>query len=516
MNSGMLEKPRQWWQSLKQSQKITLILGCAVILVTIVVLAQLVLRPAYAPLFTELEPQDAGKIIEELESSKTPYRLTDNGRTVEVPEDMVYRMRIQMASSGVLYSSGVGFELFDQKKFGITEFEQHVGYQRALQEELRRTIVQLDEVEQARVHLVLPRESVFLDQQVIPSASIALKLRPLAKLDASQVRGIQSLVMGSIQGLAPENVHIIDMKGNVLNDSLDPAGEETLSASAVERYELKRKFEKEMESRIQQMLNRILGPGRAVAMISADLDFDRQETVRTEHGPGAVLSEQSLVEQGTAAAPGGVPGMDSEMPGETMPFVDTAGGSGYSREQRTINYEVDTTQQIIVKSPGSIRNLSVSVIVDGNFTRANLDSIQQVVAAAVGYNAARGDQLTVSSMTFNDASIPSFDEPAMAEPPATVTFNPLNPLHAGIAAGALLFFLLMALLLRRRGHRRRREMAQASLKAEEEARRKTQEEIGKKQIVIEEPQPGYRSLVKQVAREKPNDVVEVLKVWLRE
>lgn len=515
MNSGMLERLRQWWQSLRQSQKITLIAGCTVILVTIVFLAQLALRPAYAPLFTELEPQDAGKIIEELESTNTPYRLANNGRTIEVPEDMVYRMRIQMASAGVLYSSGMGFELFDQQKFGVTEFEQHVGYQRALQEELRRTIVQLAEVEQARVHLVLPRESVFLDQQVTPSASIAIKLKPGTRLDADQVRGIQSLVMGSIQGLAPENVHIIDMQGNVLNDSLQLDSEEALSASALERFDLKRKFENEMEARVQQMLNRILGPGRAVAMISADLDFDHQETVRTEHGPGAVLSEQTLVEEGTTAAPGGPAGTDSEMPGMDMPFLDTGTEDGYSREQRSVNYEVDTTQQVTVKAPGDIRSLSVSVIVDGTYTQANLESIQQVVASAVGYNAARGDQLTVSGMNFNDASIPSFEDPVEAAPETPVPVT-LNPLLAGAAAGALLFILLLVFLLRRRAHRKQQELARAALEAEEEARRRAEEEIKQKQIVIEEPQPGYRTVIKQLAREKPADVVEVLKVWLRE
>jgi len=509
----MLDRLRQWWQSLRQSQKITLILGCALILVTIAVLAQLVLRPAYTPLFTELEPLDAGKIIEELESAKTPYRLADNGKTIEVPEDMVYRLRIQMASTGVLHSSGVGFELFDQKKFGITEFEQHVGYQRALQEELRRTIVQLSEVEQARVHLVLPRESVFLDEQVTPSASIALKIRPNVNLNADQVRGIQSLVMGSIQGLAPENVHIIDMNGNMLNDTLKTNAEETLSASSMERYELKKNYERELENRVQQMLNRILGPGRAVAMITADLDFDHQETVRTEHGPGAVLSEQSMFEEGTSAATGGVPGMDSEMPGETMPFADNGTGNGYTREQQATNYEVDTTQQVTVKAPGSIRSLSVSVVVDDTYLPDNLDNIQQVVASAVGYSALRGDQMTVSSMSFNDASIPSFEEPASeAVPPVTL---PVNPLVAGIALGTLLLLVLAAAFFRRRANKRR-EMLLA-IEADEEALRRAQEEKAeKKQIVLDEPQPGYRSVIKQISKDKPTEVVEVLKVWLRE
>lgn len=510
----MLDRLRQWWQSLKQSQKIILILGCTFILVTIALLAQLTLRPAYVPLFTELEPQDAGKIIEELESGNTPYRLADNGRTIEVPEEMVYKLRIQMASAGVLYSNGVGFELFDEKKFGITEFEQHVGYQRALQEELRRTIVQLNEVEQARVHLVLPKESVFLDEEVTPSASIALKLKPNQELEPIQVRGIQSLAMGSVQGLAPENIHIIDMEGNVLNVSLDLQQEEQLPASALERYDLKRKFEKEMETRIQQMLNRILGPGRAVAMISADLDFDQQETVSTEHGPGAILSEQTLTEEGAGDTAGGPPGMDSEMPGDTMPFADTGADANYSREERTTNYEVDTTQQVTVKALGSIRSLSISVVVDGDLTRANLDNIQQLVASAVGYQAARGDQLKVSGMTFNDASIPSFEEPAAAaaETLPAILKNYLT--IAGLAVGGLLLMLII-LILRRRA-RRRYEMLLAQ-QEEEAARRRTEEEKeGGKQLVIEEPKPGYRTLIKQLAKEKPSEVVEVLKVWLRE
>ncbi len=512
MSSGMLDRPRQWWQSLKQSQKLTLIAGCALILVTIAVLAQMVLRPAYAPLFTELEPVDAGKIIEELENANTPYRLADNGKTIEVPENMVYKMRIQMASTGVLHNSGLGFELFDEKKFGITEFEQHVGYQRALQEELRRTIVQLDEVEQARVHLVLPRESVFLDDQVTASASIALKLKTNTTLSADQVRGIQSLVMGSIQGLNQENVHIIDMHGNMLNSNLEPENEETLSASALEKYELKKQYERELENRVQQMLNRIVGPGRAVAMITADLDFDRQETVRTEHGPGAVLSEQTLVEDGTSATTGGIPGMDSEMPGDTMPFADTGTGNGYSREQQTINYEVDTTQQITVKSPGSIRSLSVSVVLDGNYSPPNLESIQQVVASAVGYSAQRGDQITVSSMNFNESAIPSFDEPDVV--PVTPGL-PVNPTIAGIVLGTLLLLALAVVFLRRRAARRRAELL--ALEAEEEALRRTKEEkVEQKQITLDEPQSGYRSIIKQISREKPAEVVEVLKVWLRE
>ncbi len=515
MNSGILASLRQWWQSLGQTQKILFLLGCVAILAVIGVLGRFILRPAYAPLFTELGPQDAARIIEQLESTQTPYRLAGNGTIIEVPKDLVYKLRIQMASAGILYNNGAGFELFDEKKFGITEFEQHVGYQRALQEELRRTIVQLDEVEQARVHLVLPRESVFIDEKVTPSASIALKLKPFAKLEPNQVQGIQSLVMGSVQGLSPENIHIIDMHGNVLNEFLAYANGDSYAVPS-HRFELKRQLEKELESRVQQMLNHILGPGRAVTMVTAELDFDQEETVRTEYGPGSVLSEQTINETGSSEAAGGIPGADSEMPGVTMPFADTGGGSSYSKEQTTTNYQVDTTRQTVIKAPGNIRRLSVSVVVDGEYNQEQLESLQQVVAAAVGYDAARGDQLAVSSMTFNEASIPSFQEetPASPQPPAALPLQ-RQFIVAGAAAGALLLLLLLFLLLRRRA-RRRREMLLQQQAAEEARRKAAQEAEQEKEIVIEEPKPGYRTLIKKIARERPSDVVEILKVWLKE
>lgn len=507
MNSRFLVKIRQWWQTLERPRKIMFMAGCAVILVTVAVLGSLLLRTNYAPLFTELESQNAAKVIDQLESMSIPYRLTNNGKTIEVPEDQVYKLRIQMASEGVLHDNGAGFELFDEKKFGITEFEQHVGYQRALQEELRRTVVQLSEVEQARVHLVLPRESVFLDEEVVPSASIALKLKPYAELKPNQVQGIQSLVMGSIEGLTPENIHIIDMQGNVLNDSLSET--ESLTAAALENYELRRKYEKEMETRLQQMLNRILGPGRAVAMVSADMNFDHEQTVRTEHGPGAVYSEQTINEEGTGGTAGGVPA-DAEMPGEQLPFLGNQTDSNYNKEQTTTNYQVDTTEQTLVKSPGTIRRLSVSVTVDGEYTPNNLDSLQQTLASAVGYNAARGDQITVSSMAFNEEANPNFNE--TAETPTLTDQRYL--ISAGIALAVLILLLVLFLLLRRRA-RRRRELLELQ-EAEEQARQEAAIAEEQQEFIIEEPKPGYRTQIKEIAKDRPDDVAEILKVWLKE
>ncbi|MFZ5650287.1 MAG: flagellar basal-body MS-ring/collar protein FliF [Bacillota bacterium] len=224
MNLGqLLARFGERWRNLNQTQKVLAILAVVGVLTALTVLSQIVFKTPYAPLFTGLDPKDAGKISEELKKEKIPYRVANQGKTIEVPENAVYETRIKLASSGALYSSGVGFELFDQKKFGITEFEQQVGYQRALQEELRRTIVQVEAVEQARVHLVMPKKSLFLNDQTEPSASIALKLKPTAKISGENVRGIVELVAGSVEGLKPENINVIDMQGNSLSDGLRTA-----------------------------------------------------------------------------------------------------------------------------------------------------------------------------------------------------------------------------------------------------------------------------------------------------
>ncbi len=509
MNSNIMDKLRQRWQTLNSSQKIIFVSGCAGILITIAVLSRLLLSPTYAPLFTELESQNASKIIEQLETLQVPYQLTNNGKTIEVPEDQVYKLRIQMASAGALYNSGQGFELFDEKKFGITEFEQQVGFQRALQEELRRTIVQLDEVDQARVHLVLPKESVFLDEQAVPSASIALKLKPYAKLEPDQVRGIQSLVMGSIQGLTSENIHIIDMQGNVLNEDMENGDGEFSSASALKNYEIRREYEKEMEQRLQQMLNRILGPGRAVAMVAAELDFDRQEILQSKYGPGTIQHEERLTEKGSGITGGGVPGTDAQMPGDTMPFVTGNTGSEYSRDQNTNDYQVNTDQQTLIKALGNVKRLSVSVVVDGNYTQTKLDSLQQVIAGAIGYDQKRGDQLNVSSMNFDKSSLPNFEETPVQ---SLVDKRLIIP---GAIAGALLLMLVVFLIFRRRARRRYEEsLIQQQIK--EDTLSQVVQEEPMQEKVEEDPIVKQRKSLKQVAQERPAEVVEILKIWLRE
>ncbi|MFZ5648336.1 MAG: flagellar basal-body MS-ring/collar protein FliF [Bacillota bacterium] len=517
MNLGqLLARFGERWRSFNQSQKVLAILAAIGVLTALIVLSQVVFKTPYAPLFTGLDPKDAGKISEELKKEKIPYKVTNQGKTIEVPENVVYETRIKLASSGALYSSGIGFELFDQKKFGVTEFEQQVGYQRALQEELRRTIVQVEAVEQARVHLVMPKKSLFLNDQTEPSASIALKLKPTAKISGENVRGIVELVAGSVEGLKPENIHVIDMQGNSLSDGLKLGDKSAnLTKVAMDRYEIRRAYEKEMETRIQGMLRQILGPGMAVAMVTAELDFDQQQYKAITYDKGQVLSEHNIAE--TGSGPGGssgVPGTDSELPGRSIPASGGGGGgSSFSRQENTTNYQIPSKEETVVKSPGSPKRLSVSVVLNGNYSQAQLQQVHDMVSAAIGFNSARGDQINVSSMAFDDSDKKDLGA-EMAKQKAMEEERDRYIMMAAVGLSVVILLLLLISYIKRQ-RRLRAERLEELRRLEEEAERKALLEAG--DVKIEVPRIATRQdEVRDLASENPEGVAEILKLWMKE
>ncbi|MFZ5590396.1 MAG: flagellar basal-body MS-ring/collar protein FliF, partial [Bacillota bacterium] len=411
--------------------------------------------------------------------------------------------------------SGSGFELFDQQKFGVTDYEQQVAYQRALQEELRRTIVQLEEVEQARVHLVLPRKSLFIDEQTPPSASVVLKLKPGARLEPGQVKGLVDLIAGSVQDLKPENVHIIDLAGNSLTDALNLGSDAAaLSGLALQHYEVQREYEKALESRVAQLLGRILGPGKAVAMVSAELDFSQQQTTSVNYGPSQLLSKQEISETSSGGSgAGGVPGAESNLPGGSIPAQGGEGSSSYSRQQVTTNYQVPSQQQTVIKPPGTLKKLSVSVVLNGNYPQNQIDEIRKLVATAVGYDETRGDSIAVSGMAFDDSLQKEF---AAGEQVDKRNAMYIEPVWIYLAGGLLLAGLLVGMVVWRR-----RRRYQVWLKEQEELRRAAEqaarvEEEPSSFLKPEEKTRTVQDDLKEFAREHPNEVADILKLWLKE
>lgn len=411
-----LDKLQSYWSKRTTSQRILIAGLAAALIVAFILMIFWLNRPDYKVLYTNLYPEDANRVVEALNAEKVPYTLQDNGKTVLVPADRVYDLRLKIAGEGALQGQGIGFEIFDQIKIGQTDFVQRINYQRALQGELARTISEFPQVERARVHLVIPRKSLFLEEQIPPTASVVLKLKDGAKLENSQVKGIVNLVAMSVEGLEPNNITLTDMRGQTLYQPEDEEGAMGLSNTQIE---YKAETEKKMERRIQELLMPIVGPQKVIARVNTEIDFSQKTITKELYNPDVtvVRSEQRSEEstKGRANLEGGVPEANFRGDG----FVGSLSTQDSSRESRTTNYEINKEEQQIITPTGGVDRLSVAVIVDGTYTKtgaegemeyvprseAEMERIRELVKNAVGFDSARGDSVEVTNIAFGAPEI---------------------------------------------------------------------------------------------------------------
>ncbi|EEG76529.1 flagellar basal-body MS-ring/collar protein FliF [Dethiobacter alkaliphilus] len=500
------------WQQLSQRKKIAAIVMAVAIIVTLFFLGQAIARPRMALLFTGLEPVDAGRIAARLQEMNVQYSLDDEGRTILVRQDMVDDVRIQLASDESLnIGGGSGFELFDQTNLGATDFNRRMDYLRALQEELRRTIVRLDEVEQARVHLALPEPSVFIQDSAEPSASIVLALSPVSRLDSERVRGIVHLVAGSVENMRPENVTVIDTTGNILSDQLDNLDPtKQLAEATMAQLDIKRSFEKELERRVQVMLERILGPGQAIAMITADLDFDSHESTVITFDSEGVPRSQTITEEyfeGAGVVPGEA-GADSNIPG--YPWVGGTGDSTYERYDETTNYEINETTERQIRAPGKLVQLNASVVVNdngGQLSQAQVRQISEAVEAALGYQVGRGDSISVQGMSF-DTSHQEDAMLAMEEAARREMIERYVTIGAIALAAIIIFFVILRAF--RAWRERQLEAELAALASAPKIQEEPAEEME------ETPQQRLHKRVRDLAEREPESVAHLIRAWLAE
>jgi flagellar M-ring protein FliF len=411
----------------------------------------------YRPLFSNLNADDAGEIVKKLKEQKVPYRISDDGKALLVPSDKVYDLRLAMASEGLPQGGGIGFEIFDRKNFGMTEFVQKLNYQRALQGELSRTISQIAGVESARVHLALPEKTLFKESEKPATASVVLKMRSNRSLRETEVQGVVHLIASSIEGMDPDHITVLDSRGKMLssNSPTDPASK--LSGT---RQETQRLFEKNEEEKLQSLLDRVVGSGKSVARVSANFDFKQVEKYEERYDPeaAAVRSEQRTEEKGgLTSTASGAPGVQSNQAKSTLPGATTGGGS---KSDETLNYEVSRSTARIIEPVGSLSKVSVAILVDGKYDLApgakpsakprylprtpdEMQKIEALVKGAVGYNAERGDQVTVANIPFQETG--EVEEPAKwYNAPFMQTL--LKNGMIGLGFLALLFFVIRPLL----------------------------------------------------------------------
>lgn len=369
----------------------------------------------YQVLYSNLTEQDAGEVVGKLKERGIPYEITSGGSAVLVPSSKVYELRLALASEGLPRGGNVGFEIFNQQSLGMTEFVEKLNYQRALQGELVRTIRQFSEVEDARVHIVMPKESVFLDESEPASAAVMLKIRPGRSLSQRQVEGVVHLVSASVQGLRPENVKVVDMAGRTLFAREDEGSAASLTAS---QLEYQRNLEDGLKRKIEGILEKVVGGGKVIARVSADVDFTQQSLTHEIFDPeGAVPRSRQSSQESSSGGAGlamGIPGpdYDANQPGEGV--SGEAEGPSFSRAQESVSYEISKVAKQVVAPVGDIKRLSVAVIIDGVYKQAEgggeksfvprskkeLAEFSAVVKRAVGFDEERGDQVEVTSIPF--------------------------------------------------------------------------------------------------------------------
>lgn len=413
---GPLQALSRFWGSLNNTQKFitTVFISLSVVLLAIV--SMMATKPKMDVLFSGLQGGDSGAIVAKLQENKVPYEV--DGNNIKVPTKYVHEMRMQLASEGLPQGGNVGFEIFDKNNLGLTEFSQKLNYQRALQGELSRSIDELDRVVASRVHIAIPEHRLFDKEANEPTASVVIKLSPGTALSSDEVGGIVHLVSSAVEGLKPNRVTVVDTNGNLLSEATDEATglDPRMSAS---QLTLKRTHEQQLERNIQSMLEPVVGANKVVVRVNATINFDRTETnnerfmpeqpgTAGQPGKGIIVSEKTTDETygGRSSSTGGVPGVPANIrPGGPTITETTGTGNGYSRKEITNEYQVSKTIEHVIKSPGQIEKLSIAVLVDGKVDAAKLPAIRSAVTTAAGIDTARGDQITVESVAFDNKAM---------------------------------------------------------------------------------------------------------------
>ena len=443
-SENLAERIRQVLARLSGQQKIVLMVAIAGVIALLVASSTWLKQADYRILFSNISERDGGSIIAALEQMNVPYRFSESGSAILVPGGKVHEVRLRLASQGLPKGGAVGFELMENQKFGISQFAEQVNYQRGLEGELARTIQSIAAVQGARVHLAIPKPTVFVREEMKPSASVMLSLYPGRTLEASQIAGIQNLVAASVPSLAASSVTLIDQSGAMLSQLKSKLTEAGLDATQI-------KYVQELEAnaikRVEDILMPLLGKGNAHVQIAADVDFSQSEQTAETHRPNttppdiAIRSQQTSESANGSPSAQGIPGALTNQPPVpataplTTPAVPGPGGTTAAnppipgqinaagiqatisnlgqpvstRKDSTINYEVDKTIRHTKQSIGTIKRLSAAVVINHRkdakgvmkpLADAELKQINELVKEAMGFNKERGDTVSVANAAF--------------------------------------------------------------------------------------------------------------------
>ncbi len=385
----------EFFRRLSSQQRIIIGVITAAAVVVLILLVTVFSKPSYATLFSNLNEQDASKIVQVLKEKTIPFQLDDNGKTILVPKQQLYELRLDLASAGLPNSSLIGYEIFDRTNLGVSDFVQKINYRRALEGELARTILNLEEVEGVRVHIVTPEKALFKEDEKQTTASVVLKLKSGKPLRRESTQGIAHLVASSVEGLDATNVTILDTRGNVLTDN---SKSNSLASLTSTQYEIQQKIENYLALKAQRLLDGALGIGNAIVQVNAELDFRQVERNLEQYDPdNQVARSEQITEEKSV--------LRDSLPPST-------------RTNSVTNYEINKTIEHIVENVGNIKRLSIAAIindkplskeVDGekvtehtSRSTEEMDRLTDLVKKSVGFDQTRNDDFSVINIPFGN------------------------------------------------------------------------------------------------------------------
>ncbi|MDP2695237.1 MAG: flagellar basal-body MS-ring/collar protein FliF [Gallionella sp.] len=494
--------------------------------------------PDYRVLYSNLSDRDGGAIIESLQQMNVPYKFAEGGGALLVASNQVHEARLKLASQGLPKGGNVGFELMENQKFGITQFAEQVNYQRALEGELARSVESIGAVAAARVHLAIPKPSVFVKEQQKPSASVVLSMQGGRLLDSAQVSAIIHLISSSVPEMSAKSVTVVDQNGTLLSASHDGNTNEGLDANQLKYVQ---QIEQSYIKRIEALLTPMLGANNMRAQVSADIDFSRTEQTSESYKPnqnsadGTIRSKQSSeAMNGSGLDASGVPGALTNQPPvpATAPIVaDTgtqAGGATANsgnisnlQKESTVNYEVDRTIRHTVLPVGSIKRLSVAVVVNGNrkvsdakgrtstktLTDAEKEQIDNLVRNAMGFDQARGDSLNVQVAAFTESKEMIEETPLWKQPDTIELAKEL--LKYALIAAVMLFVIFRVI--------KPALDTLLTLKSNTGGFTASQESEAIPEATYTPSNPSYEQSLqtaRQIAQQEPMIVASVIKEWV--
>jgi len=536
----------QRFSSLDRPARIRLGIGLALFALMVAAAAWFAGRPDYRVLFANLSDKDGGAVVAQLAQMNVPYKYTEGGGAIMVPADRIYDVRLRLASQGLPKGLVAGFESTEASRFGVTQFQERLNFQRGLEGELTRSIQSLEPVQSARVHLALPNQNGFFREQQKPSASVLVSLYPGRFLDRTQLAGIVHLVSSSVPDMAPSAVSVLDETGKLLSQTADAVG----GAPSGEQLAYAQKIEQQYARRIVDILEPIVGRDNVKATVTADIDFNQTESTTEQHRPNlatdaSAVRSQQLIE--SAAKPGdklptGIPGAVSNQPPQNAnapvnganPAPDAGGqgaGGSVGRRELTTNYEVDKTTSVTRAAQGMVRRVNAAVVVNYQsvpegagkslvakpLSPEQIEQMTALVREAVGYNKERGDSVNLMNAPFRSEAVAQAELPLYKQPEVLELARSLG-LPIGLSLAAVLLLMGVVRPVLKAGRLPAKAVAIPLRKVDALAAEPIERPALPAPAKAEDQAPSEEQLrleeARSLAKENPVAVANIVKTWV--